>query len=217
MPEFTVKEVHLPELRMPEIKRDDIVRSLSGIRLPEVDLAKARDVQIKVPTSIKVPTLALTSADVGKLLAAGTAVVRFVRPAPRRPGPLGLIGRRSRVPSVRILQPRRRRRWRLVGGLAILAAIGAFLALRRPQVRARAEAAVRDARSKIEEFRAGEPRETEGGMSQTPAADEAYTASVEVAGVRPAAEEAGTAADAPDDLSADSPATPAFEESSTSS
>jgi hypothetical protein len=203
---------------MPEIKRDEIVRSLSGIRLPEVDLAKARDVRIKAPTSIKVPTIALTSADVGRLLAAGAAIVRFVRPAPRRPGPLGLIGRRSRVPTVRILQPRRRRRWRVVGSLAILAAIGAFLALRRPQVRARAESALRDARSRIQELRAGEPSGTHVGMSQTPAADEAYTASADVAGVRPEAEDAGTAAaDAPDDLSADSPATPAFEESSTSS
>ena len=41
MPEFTVKEVRLPELHLPEVKRDEIVRALSGIRVPEVDRAIA--------------------------------------------------------------------------------------------------------------------------------------------------------------------------------
>ena len=74
MPEFTIKEVRLPELHLPEIKRDDIVRSLSGVRLPEVDLAKARR------TTIKVPAVSVTGADVGKVLAAGAALARFVTP-----------------------------------------------------------------------------------------------------------------------------------------
>jgi len=36
MPQVPVKEVRLSELHLPEIKRDDIVRSLSEIRLPEI-------------------------------------------------------------------------------------------------------------------------------------------------------------------------------------
>jgi hypothetical protein len=43
MPEFTVKEVRLPELHLPEIKRDDMVRSLSGVRLPDVDYSSPLD------------------------------------------------------------------------------------------------------------------------------------------------------------------------------
>ena len=219
MPEFTVKEVRLPELHMPEIKREEIVRSLSGVRLPDVDLAKARDVRIKVPT------VTLTSSDVGRLVAAGAAIVRFVRPAPRRVGPLGLFGRRSRLPSVRIAQPRRRRRWRLLGGLVVLAAIGTWLAMRRPQIRRRAEDVVQQARERIDETRtegAGTSAGTEtnwndGWDKPTRAADEVVTASGDIAGIAPATEDAGTGSvemPGPDDQLADSPATPAFEESS---
>ena len=153
MPEFTVKEVRLPELHLPEIKRDDIVRSLSGVRLPEVDLAKARR------ASFKVPTVSITSSDVGKVLAAGTAIARFVRPAPAPrawlPGP---FGRRTRSPIVRIVQPRRRRsRWPLAVGAIAIVALGAWALLRRPGVRERVEAAARDTRVRIDELRNGGP------------------------------------------------------------
>ena len=38
MPELPVKEVRLSELHLPELKRDEIVRSLSEIRRPAIDL-----------------------------------------------------------------------------------------------------------------------------------------------------------------------------------
>ena len=38
MPELPVKEVRLPELHLPEIDRDQIISTLSGLRLPTVDL-----------------------------------------------------------------------------------------------------------------------------------------------------------------------------------
>lgn len=219
MPEFAVKEVRLPELHMPEIKREEIVRTLAGVRLPDVDLAKARDVRIKVPT------VTLTSSDVGRLVAAGAAIARFVRPAPRRVGPLGLFGRRSRLPSVRIAQPRRRRRWRLMGGLLVLAAIGTWVAMRRPEIQRRAQDALRQARERIDEMRT-ERAGTNAGSETSHmnawdapdrGADETATSSSDIAGIAPATDDAGTGGSletGPDDQLADSPATPAFEESS---
>lgn len=151
MPEFTVKEVRLPELHLPEIKRDDIVRSLSGVRLPEVDLTKARR------ASIKVPAVSVTGADVGKVLAAGAALARFVRPTPTRsrwlPKP---FARRTRSPIVRIVQPRRRRsRWPLAIGVIAAIALAAWAVLRRPGVRERIQTASRDAQVRIAGLRNG--------------------------------------------------------------
>jgi hypothetical protein len=171
MPEFTTKEVRLPELHLPEIKRDEIVRALSGIRLPEVDLAKARR------TSIKVPAVTVTSSDVGKVLAAGAALARFVRPAPKpRAWLAGPFGRRTRSPIVRIVQPRRRRsRWPLAIGAIAVIALGAWALIRRPAVRERLEAAARDTRARIDELRNGRPTDLElhQPVALTTAADNA--------------------------------------------
>jgi hypothetical protein len=151
MPEFTIKELRLPELHLPEIKRDEIVRSLSGVRLPEVDLAKARR------ASIKVPAVTVSSSDVGKVVAAAAALVRFVRPAPARVAGLpSLFGRRTRSPLVRIVQPRRRRsRWPLAIGGILVVALAAWAVIRRPGVRERIDSAARDARLRIEDLRNG--------------------------------------------------------------
>jgi hypothetical protein len=150
MPEFTVKEVRLPELHMPEVKRDDIVRSLSGVHLPEVELPRARDVRIKVPM------ITLTGSDVGKLLAAVAAIVRFVRPVTRRGMPVSVsVARRGRLPSVRIVQPRRRPRRRLAIGALIVGTLAGWALLRRPEVRARLDRAAEQARERIDAMRAG--------------------------------------------------------------
>ena len=152
MPEFTVKEVRLPELHLPEIKRDDIVRSLSGMRLPDVDLGKARNVRIKVPT------VTLTGSDVGRLLAAGAAVVRIARPAPKRRWLRGGTGRRSASPVARLMQPRTRRsRWPIVIVAVAAVAIAAWALLRRPAVRQRVDDLAQDARERFETMRADEP------------------------------------------------------------
>ena len=151
MPEFSVKEIRLPELHLPEIKRDEIIRSLAGVRLPEVDLAKARQ------ATIKIPAVTLTSADVGKLLAAGAALARFARPAPRRARWWsGAIGRRSRSPVARFVQPRSSRsRWPLVLGAFVVASLGAAVLMRRPAVRQRIDDAARWVRDRFDELRAG--------------------------------------------------------------
>jgi hypothetical protein len=149
MPEFTVKEVRLPELHLPEVKRDEIIRSLSGVRLPEVDLARARR------GAIKLPIVTVTGSDIGKLVAAGAAIARFARPMPGRPVPLvGRLGRRPRSPLVRIVQPRRRRaRWPYALGAFLIAVLGAWVVLRRPSVRQRIDAATRDVRRRLDEWR----------------------------------------------------------------
>jgi hypothetical protein len=149
MPEFTVKEVRLPELHLPEIKRDDIIRSLSGVRLPDVALARARG------TTIKIPTVTMSGSDVGKLIAAGAALARFARPMPGRGVRLnGRFGRRSRSPLVRIVQPRRRRaRWPYALGAFLIVSLGAWAVLRQPSVRQRVAGVMRDARQRIDAWR----------------------------------------------------------------
>jgi hypothetical protein len=143
MPEFTLKEVRLPELHLPEIKRDDIARSLSGVRLPDVDLTRARAAKIKVPA------VTLTGADVGRLVAAGAAVARLVRPAPRR-SRLFRLGRSARTPSIRLLQPRKRRsRWPLLIVVAGGVAVAIWAVLRQPAVRERVDSMARDVRERI--------------------------------------------------------------------
>ena len=153
MPEFTVKEVRLPELHLPEIKRDDIVRSLSGVRLPDVDLGKARNVRIKVPT------VTLTGSDVGKLVAAGAAVARIAQPTSKRRRWLrGGFGRRSAGPVARLMQPRTRRsRWPIVIVAVAALAVAAWALLRRPAVRQRMDDLAQDARERFEALRADEP------------------------------------------------------------
>jgi len=155
MPEFNVKEVRLPELHLPEIKRDEIVRSLSGVRLPEVDLARARR------ATLKVPEVSVSSSDVGRLLAAAAALARFVRPAPSRPPLVAFpFWRRSRSPISRIVRSRRRgSRWPLAIGVVVVI-LGAWAILRRPEVRRRAQVTARNVRARFDELRAGtDPRE----------------------------------------------------------
>lgn len=179
MPEFTVKEVRLPELHLPEIKREEIVRSLSGVRLPEVDLAKARQ------ATMKVPAIGVSGTDVGKLLAAAAAVARYGRPAPSRAARFGqLISRRSRNPLTQFVEPLRprRRRSRLpmaLGAIAILA-VAAWAVLRRPAIRRRIDAVARDVRTRIEERRAadrtGALEALEPAAPSAPGIDETETA-----------------------------------------
>jgi len=87
MPELPVKEVRLSELHLPEIKRDDILRSLSEIRLPEVDLSHLERPRIDLPEAVSKfewPRIDLSSVDVGKAVA-GVAAAAHIRPRRRRP------------------------------------------------------------------------------------------------------------------------------------
>ncbi|HEX5147776.1 MAG TPA: hypothetical protein VFW02_01755 [Candidatus Limnocylindrales bacterium] len=218
MPEFTVKEVRLPELHLPEIKRDEIVRSLSGVRLPEVDLAKARN------ASIKLPAVSVSSADVGRLVAAAAAIARIVRPTPSRTSWLaGALDRRSRSPLARIVQPRRRRsRWPFAVGGILIIGLGTWAVLRRPAVRERLNALARDARGRFDELRSTRRNTAMEVHEPVALATTAMDAS-ETGVPATATDDAGSASaelehpGEPGAIVADAAATPALEESGTPS
>jgi hypothetical protein len=77
MPELPVKEVRPSELHLPEIKRDEIVRALSEIRMPEIDLPK-----IDLP-KIERPDVDLSARSFGRV-ATGIAVALGLVTRPRR-------------------------------------------------------------------------------------------------------------------------------------
>jgi type II secretory pathway component PulM len=211
MPEFTVKEVRMPELHLPEINRDDIVRTLSGVHLPEVDLARARR------ATFKIPTMTLTANDVGRLVAAGAAITRFVRPTPTRiRAPRNLFGRRSRSPVAMITGSRSRRsRGPILLGVLVVAVVGIWALLRRPAVQRRLETAGRDARERFETWRAQDLRPVTETDDDADAMPSASASAATEASLGPTAD-AGPISH--EDLATHGAATngaPAFEESQT--
>lgn len=171
MPEFTVKEVRLPELHLPEVKRDEIVRALSGIKVPEVDRAileprrRLRSIDLR---SLPWRQRAMTGVDAGKLIAAALTAARIARPAARRSrwSPF----RRSRWAAVSQSRdslmavvrpaPRRSRRRVMVVAIALAAAAG-WLLFRNPGFRARLDAAATDARRRMNEMRSAQMAEVD--------------------------------------------------------
>jgi hypothetical protein len=101
MPDLPVKDSRLSALHLPEFKRDDIVRSLSEIRMPDADLSKVQRPNLDLPDAVS--KFEWPRIDVPKALAGAAAVVN--------------IGRRARRP-----------RWPLaVGGLIVAGTIAAVL------------------------------------------------------------------------------------------
>jgi hypothetical protein len=190
MPEFTVKEVRLPELHLPEIKRDEIVRALSGIHVPDVDLARAER-RPSLPgldlTTVPWRKRGISRADAGKLVAAAVAAARLTRPAPRSRWSLGRA-RRDLVAVVRPA-PRRSRARLMVVAIAIVAVAG-WMLFRNPAVRSRLDRAAGNARRRLDAMRAhpsddiglesGEPVPVAASDVAPTAGDETVTAQVEV-------------------------------------
>jgi len=203
MPEFNVKEVRLPELHLPEIKRDDIVRSLSGVRLPDVDLAKAR------PVRVKVPPIAVSSSDLGRLVAAGIGIARLARPTPRRGRmPRLPFARGSRNPVARLFQRRTRRsRWPMVVVVVGAVAVAAWALLRQPSIRRRVDEMARDARERWATMRTP-AEQLEIDADEPVAVNGIETPSTEAAGLVDATQDAGpmTPTDVDADVSAASAA-----------
>jgi hypothetical protein len=159
MPEFTVKEVRLPELHLPEVKREEIIRALSGIHLPEVDLAKAEPPgRLRGADMNALPWLrrGVSGMDAGKLVAAAVAAARIARPVPKRArwSPFGKSRRgaigRSRSTIVAVVRPAPRRSRRRIAVVVIaLTATAAWLLFRNPAFRARLDRVVADARRRM--------------------------------------------------------------------
>jgi hypothetical protein len=106
MPDLPVVDAQASALRLPELNRDDIVRTLTEMRLPEADLSKLGRPKMELPdavTKFAWPRIDLGSIDVPKALAGVAAAAN--------------IGRRARRP-----------RWPLaVGGLIVAGAVVAVL------------------------------------------------------------------------------------------
>ena len=125
MPELPTMEGRIPELRLPEISRDEIVRSLSEIKRPDIDLAA-----IEWP-KVDLSRIEVTRDDVDKAILGVATAARLVRPAVRS----------SRLP--------------LALGFLAVAAIATFALLSRPTVRDRLATAARDAQRRIDDARGG--------------------------------------------------------------
>ena len=152
MPELPVQEVRLSELHLPEIKRDEIVRSLSEIRVPTLDLAAIERPRIALPDSIR--RFDWRSIDLGGALAGAAAIARLGRP----------LARRSR--------------WPYVAGAVVVVGAASAVILANPAIRERAGRAVRDLRARIDE-RTGPVEDLDIDADALPSV-EAVDASVEV-------------------------------------
>jgi hypothetical protein len=131
MPELPVKE-RLSELHLPEIKRDDIVRSLSEMRLPDVDVTKLERPKIELPDAVSKfewPKIDLSSMDLGKAIAGAVAAAH--------------IGSRARRP-----------RWPLVVGGLIVAGFVTWAILTNETIRARLASGASAVRDRLASMRA---------------------------------------------------------------
>lgn len=104
MPELRLRRVHLPELRLPEMSRDDIVRTIGDARrdieLPEFDLSKI-DVPKAIATATQAAAFVRTTSRprlpfvIGGLVAIGLVEFAILRSPQVRPR-VDELGRRAR-------------------------------------------------------------------------------------------------------------------------
>lgn len=134
MPELPVKDVRLPELHLPELKRDDILRALSDIPRPDVDLSKIERPRMDLPDSVgklRWPSIDLLSVDIGKAVAGAAAAAH--------------IGRRTRRP-----------RWPLAVGGLIVAGLATWAVLTNETVRSRLAGVANGVRERLDAMRSGD-------------------------------------------------------------
>jgi hypothetical protein len=123
----STRESRRPELRLPEISRDSIIRGLSEMRAP--DLSKMDRPNIEMP-DIDVSKIDFPRIDVGKAVTGAAVAVGLVRPS--------------------------RRRWPYLLGAAIIAGLTAWALMHSTTVRDRLDRAARTARERIDEMREDE-------------------------------------------------------------
>ena len=91
MPELPVKDVRFSDLHLPEMKREGIMRALSDIRRPDVDLSKIELPKVGMPEAVSNIDWPTTS-DIGKAVAGAAAAVHLGRRAQRRRWPFAVGG-----------------------------------------------------------------------------------------------------------------------------
>lgn len=131
MPELPVKDVRLSDLHLPELKREDIMRALSEIPRPDIDLTRLERPKIDLPDSVSKfewPKIGLSSMDVGKAMAGAAAAVH--------------IGRRNK-PT----------RWPLAVGALIVAGLAAWAILTNEMVRTRLAGVANAVRERVAAMR----------------------------------------------------------------
>ena len=86
MPEIPVKEVRLPELHLPEISRDEILKTVSEVRRPDFDLSDIQRPKIEMPDiaiprlpsrlgSWRMPEIDIPAVDIANLIASAVATI----------------------------------------------------------------------------------------------------------------------------------------------
>ncbi len=88
MPELPVKDARLSDLHLPEISREDIMKSLSDL-MPDVDVRKMERPKFDLPDSVTKRDW--PSVDIGKALA-GAAAAAHIRQKRRSRAPLAIGG-----------------------------------------------------------------------------------------------------------------------------
>lgn len=141
MPTLTRKSFQLPELRLPEMGRDDIARTLSDVRSElgevrrEIDKSRADIAKLR-PPRFELPDVDLSRLDVSKAVTSAAQSAGLMK------------RRRSRAPFV-------------IGGLVTLGLL-IWAALRSPTVQERVRTVAHDARERIDAMRTpGTPGESE--------------------------------------------------------
>jgi hypothetical protein len=150
MPEPTVKEGRLPELHLPEVTREDIMRTFSEIRRPDIDLSS-----VEWP-KVDLSRIEVTREDLDKAVLGIATAARIVRPAVRS------------------------RRLPLALGFLAVASLATFAILSRPAVRARLAEVAGEARRRAKAARGGpDLLEVEADVVPGPAAAEAVAIPIE--------------------------------------
>ena len=157
MPELPVKEVRLPELHFPEIDRDQIVSSLSGLRLPTVEITTIERPRFGRTTGSR--RFGLPAIDLGPAVAGVAA--------------LGRLGARAR--------PLVRTRWVVAVGAVVVVGLATAALVATPAVRERAGRTVRDVRARIDTATKGERLEIDADLADAGADGDTVTEDVVVA------------------------------------
>jgi len=132
MPTLTRKSFQLPELHLPEMRRDDIAKTLADVRHElgevrrEIDKSRADIANLHLP-KFEMPDVDLSRLDVPKAVTSAAQSVGLMK------------RRRSRTPFI-------------IGGLVTLALL-IWAALRSPTVQERVRTVAQDARERIDAMR----------------------------------------------------------------